>query len=102
MASESPIGLQNMPHGDNIVDPNQEIDYSSLLHPDEAFWKDHQPWLVDRGYVLRPRYQPGWVPSWLPGEGFPYFDYEDALWTPVSTISLVYVTHTNCYCRDQV
>ena len=30
----------------------------------EIFWRDHQPWLKERGYTLRERYQPDWVPSW--------------------------------------
>lgn len=28
------------------------------------FWVDYQPFLLSRGYKLRPRYQPDWVPSW--------------------------------------
>ena len=34
------------------------------LMPDEFFWRDHQPWLQERGYMLRPRYMPDWKPSW--------------------------------------
>ncbi|KAJ7092967.1 hypothetical protein B0H15DRAFT_972724 [Mycena belliarum] len=30
----------------------------------ERFWQAHQPWLKERGYMLRPRFRPGWVPSW--------------------------------------
>ncbi|KAJ7253576.1 hypothetical protein C8J57DRAFT_1659806 [Mycena rebaudengoi] len=30
----------------------------------EYFWRDYRPWLAERGYLLRPRYQPDWVPSW--------------------------------------
>ncbi|EPQ57111.1 hypothetical protein GLOTRDRAFT_137524 [Gloeophyllum trabeum ATCC 11539] len=30
----------------------------------ELFWRDHQQWLQSRGYMLRSRYMPGWVPSW--------------------------------------
>ena len=36
-----------------------------------AAFRPHEKWCVDRtdlfnrhGYVLRPRYRPGWVPSW--------------------------------------
>ncbi len=35
------------------------------LFKDEFFWRDHQPWLADSGYMLRPRYRPDWEPSWL-------------------------------------
>ncbi|KAJ3856534.1 hypothetical protein EV368DRAFT_32205 [Lentinula lateritia] len=31
----------------------------------EIFWRDHYDWLKDRGYLLRPRYRPGWVASWI-------------------------------------
>lgn len=31
----------------------------------EAFWAKHQKWFEDCGYMLRPRYMPGWTPSWL-------------------------------------
>jgi hypothetical protein len=34
------------------------------LYKGEIFWRDHQPWLLERGYKLRPRYQPSWEPSW--------------------------------------
>ncbi|KIM88376.1 hypothetical protein PILCRDRAFT_255341 [Piloderma croceum F 1598] len=35
----------------------------------EYFWVDHQPFLMSRGYRLRPRYDPKWVPSWKRAEG---------------------------------
>ncbi|KAI0081936.1 hypothetical protein K474DRAFT_1768164 [Panus rudis PR-1116 ss-1] len=34
------------------------------FRPTEVFWRDHQQWLEQKGYMLRPRYHPGWVPSW--------------------------------------
>jgi hypothetical protein len=46
------------------------------LTPEEEFWRDHQRWLQDCGYMLRPRYMPDWQPSWpanVHGMG-----YEDA------------------------
>lgn len=30
----------------------------------ELWWSRHYRWLKDRGYLLRPRYAPDWVPSW--------------------------------------
>ena len=33
------------------------------LMEDEVFWKDQQVWLQEKGYMLRPRYHPNWVPS---------------------------------------
>lgn len=34
------------------------------LSEPEIFWRDHQLWLEEHGYMLRPRYRPDWVPSW--------------------------------------
>ncbi|KAL0570540.1 hypothetical protein V5O48_011423 [Marasmius crinis-equi] len=31
----------------------------------EVFWRDRQQWLEKQGYMLRPRFHPGWVPSWI-------------------------------------
>ncbi|KAG5725149.1 hypothetical protein E4T56_gene10221 [Termitomyces sp. T112] len=31
----------------------------------EIFWRDHYNFLKERGYTLRKRYDPTWVPSWL-------------------------------------
>ncbi|KAG6897209.1 hypothetical protein C0993_007673 [Termitomyces sp. T159_Od127] len=43
------------------VDPHT---FAGDLLIDEKLWADHQPYLLSRGYQLRPRYRPGWVPSW--------------------------------------
>jgi hypothetical protein len=34
------------------------------LYSGELVWRDLQPWLRERGYLLRSRYAPDWVPSW--------------------------------------
>jgi hypothetical protein len=31
----------------------------------ERFWVGLQPFLLEKGYILRPRYDPLWQPSWL-------------------------------------
>jgi hypothetical protein len=42
-----------------------ETDYEGgALDEHELWWRDHQKWLQECGYMLRPRYRPGWVPSW--------------------------------------
>jgi len=46
------------------------------LRADEVFWRDHQRWLQDCGYMLRPRYMPDWQPSWSHGKLA--MEYEDA------------------------
>ncbi|KAJ7680951.1 kinase-like domain-containing protein [Mycena polygramma] len=37
--------------------------YDMLLQ-DELFWRDSYTWLKGVGYLLRPRYAPGWTPPW--------------------------------------
>lgn len=37
---------------------------SGDLYSGERFWRDLQPWLKEQGYLLRPRYDPAWKPSW--------------------------------------
>ncbi|PPQ80958.1 LOW QUALITY PROTEIN: hypothetical protein CVT26_003529 [Gymnopilus dilepis] len=48
-----------------------------------AFWVDMQPFLLHRGYRLRPRYEPNWSPPWLhasPGRPLPSpLDFEEHL-----------------------
>ena len=49
----------------------------------EIRWRDRQPFLEYKGYMLRPRLRPGWTPSWLTtGEDHDYC--EDAARLPVS------------------
>lgn len=47
-----------------------------VIRPEEEFWRDHQKWLQEKGYMLRPRYMPDWVPSWK-GTSKEYYDCED-------------------------
>jgi hypothetical protein len=41
------------------------------LSDTEKRWTNYQPYLLAKGYQLRPRYQPGWVPSWTIHGGNP-------------------------------
>ncbi|KAI0709591.1 hypothetical protein C8T65DRAFT_739950 [Cerioporus squamosus] len=45
----------------------------------EKYWRDHHDWLLQSGYQLRPRYRPGWVPSWKGTNKIPLF-CEDGLY----------------------
>ncbi|KAH8826701.1 kinase-like domain-containing protein [Flagelloscypha sp. PMI_526] len=38
--------------------------HSALHSETEHWWYEHYNWLEENGYHLRPRYKPGWVPSW--------------------------------------
>jgi hypothetical protein len=42
----------------------------------EAWWVERQEALERAGYMLRPRYHPGWKPSWA-GTNKEYFRCED-------------------------
>ncbi|KAF8480691.1 hypothetical protein JB92DRAFT_3085892 [Gautieria morchelliformis] len=56
----------------------QEGKHIYHLQPAERFWIALQPWLASCGYMLRPRYRPGWVPSWL-GTNQDRFECEDGI-----------------------
>ncbi|KAH8115230.1 kinase-like domain-containing protein [Phellopilus nigrolimitatus] len=49
-----------------------ESDGSFSLLGSECWWRDRYDFLLSRGYQLRPRYHPGWKPSWLEADIFPY------------------------------
>ncbi|VDB87023.1 unnamed protein product [Peniophora sp. CBMAI 1063] len=43
----------------------------SRLYPYEKKWQMRQPWLLELGYSLRPRFRVGWVPTWQKFEWLP-------------------------------
>jgi serine/threonine protein kinase len=49
---------------DTIPNAQHDPDYIGSLKPSEFFWCKHRDWLKESGYLLRPRYQEGWAPSW--------------------------------------
>ena len=51
---------------------------------EERFWRDKQPWLLERGYRLRPRYAPDWTPSWW-GTDKEWTECEDGVTNRVSS-----------------
>ena len=53
------------------------------LSSHEIIWRDRQPFLESKGYMLRPRFRPGWTPSWLT-TGKPRRYCEDSSRLPVS------------------
>ncbi|RPD52649.1 hypothetical protein L227DRAFT_514514 [Lentinus tigrinus ALCF2SS1-6] len=48
------------------------------LFEHEFFWREHQQWLADAGYMLRPRYRQDWKPSWLESKKL-FFQCEDGV-----------------------
>lgn len=57
---------------------NHDQPLVAVLSEDEVFWRDHQQYLESKGYMLRPRYRPGWVPSWTK-TGKSYLSCEDSV-----------------------
>jgi hypothetical protein len=39
--------------------------YPTELLPDEERWRDSYSFLLSHGLELRPRFKPGWTPSWI-------------------------------------
>jgi hypothetical protein len=69
-----------------MADPALELSrIGTILDKIETFWKNKQPFLESSGYMLRRRYRPQWVASWL-AEGRNPYEYEDFYGLPVSTI----------------
>jgi len=62
---------------------------NGALAPNEQYWVRLQPFLLARGYRLRPRYDPQWQPSWMSKTGRrQYFLCEDSIVDLVSTTLL--------------
>ncbi|KAJ6545128.1 kinase-like domain-containing protein [Mycena sp. CBHHK59/15] len=55
------------PPSPSPLDNIGRYDSSGCLGPTDLFWYDHRDWLKEQGYLLRARYQAGWVPSWTDG-----------------------------------
>lgn len=51
-----------LPSASPELDADVDKVYSSLSISEER-WKDRQQFLESVGYMLRPKYRPGWVPS---------------------------------------
>ena len=56
--------------------------YPPALNTFERIWHDRYHFLLQKGLQLRPRYRPGWVPSWLNAKG-EFLLFEDSLEQPV-------------------
>ncbi|KAJ7078440.1 kinase-like domain-containing protein [Mycena belliarum] len=57
---------------------DEDCKHSFTLEQGERFWIDAQPLILARGYQLRPRYRPDWIPSWTLNTNF-HQQYEDGL-----------------------
>jgi len=57
-----------------------------VLSSQETKWRDIYHFLFERGLELRPRYSPGWTPSWL-GTEKEELDCEDGIMATVGCLS---------------
>ena len=64
------------------------FDVNGKLSETESFWGDRYDFLYSAGYTLRPRYKPGWSPSWKGGPKVNVLKCEDALIPMVRSVSL--------------
>ncbi|KAJ3015694.1 hypothetical protein NUW54_g170 [Trametes sanguinea] len=70
----------NMPPIEDYRDSGRsDRELFARLSSVERWWIDHQPFLEQHGYQLRPRYRPGWEPSWLRDESASFLRAEDHL-----------------------
>ena len=65
----------------------------AVLSQREMLWRDRQPLLQARGYMLRPRYHPGWVASWEADPGLDSDLCEDYIEPPVCRPLLPILRH---------
>ncbi|KAI0364009.1 kinase-like protein [Pilatotrama ljubarskyi] len=63
-----------------FVPPDLAQRYAEVTHrgrydllPSEVEWRDRQEYLLQRGYLLRPRYSKDWQPSWIGTNIAPHF-----------------------------
>ncbi|KAJ7467099.1 kinase-like domain-containing protein [Mycena latifolia] len=49
------------------------------LSQQEEYWRNHQLWLKECGYMLRPRFRHDWIPSWEAHPEWNHFIWEDGI-----------------------
>src|SRR6266404_3688980 len=68
------------------------------LDEGETWWVERQEALEVAGYMLRPRYRPGWIPSWRGTNKF-YRNFEDGQNILVSTFYTFLVSVSTNFLR---
>lgn len=64
----------------------EEIEAGAFdLREHEEWWRDRYEFLQSKGYILRPRYKPGWIPSWQGTDLIPVL-CEDSMSTSVNHV----------------
>ena len=65
----------------------EEEDVIAQLHELEIRWRDRHDFFLSHGYSLRPRFRPGWRPSWWIDRSINVLHAEDHLFNIVSVIN---------------
>jgi hypothetical protein len=73
VSSSTEAQSENLEH----TSGNDSLPYDEVLKPSETWWMEQYDFLESRGYRLRPRYRPGWTPSWRTN-GKPKYLCEDS------------------------
>ncbi|KAJ6543676.1 kinase-like domain-containing protein [Mycena sp. CBHHK59/15] len=66
--------VKDAPASQSLSTPNNDQRHASRFTPGEEFWLGHRDWLKDQGYLLRPRYQAEWNPSWRDTDAYEHED----------------------------
>ena len=69
------------------VSVNPPLEAGGLDQSEILFWRNNYQWLRDRGYQLRPRYSPDWIPSWMGTKKY-FRNCEDGVDLAVSPLNL--------------
>ncbi|KAF5320432.1 hypothetical protein D9611_010813 [Ephemerocybe angulata] len=66
----------------NMAEKKKKVyaeDHFAKLLNREIYWRDNYEWLLESGYRLRPRFSPGWIPSWKANPKLPFRSCEDSV-----------------------
>ncbi|KAI0669473.1 kinase-like domain-containing protein [Trametes maxima] len=76
----APVKQKRLPnhallHDDESIDDREKLTREGFynLSPKELFWQARYHYLKEHGYLLRPRYDPAWKPSWVGTNRDPIF-----------------------------
>ena len=84
--------ISSRPHSGPADPENRDI---GTLFRSEVWWRDHYDDIKLCGFQLRPRYRPGWVPSWRESNK-DFFSVEDGQPCLVSAVLSVVSALADC------
>jgi hypothetical protein len=81
--------------------PSDFPESADTLTPQEAKWRDRYHFLMGHGLELRPRYRPGWIPSWL-GTNLHEWECEDGVVAVVSRLARFQLFQGRHLCHSKI